>query len=240
MRDPVFLEVEDVLLIHEEQLAKYGGAAGVRDAGLLESAVAMPRAAWNSRLVWEAIRCLPRGIVEVGVPDPERRDLSRPEAGQELERVRHPSQQRHAHVREERLDLVHPEEPADPPERVGVGDRRQVLSRVPHAWVRGDQPLLDRVGEDRLHRVGDVLQRSTRQRPGTVGAEPSQGRSRMREHPRARDRVESLPPDRGKRVERQAPLVMPPVKLVHALAASDPLLGILREDRAGPVVRDGR
>lgn len=44
MSHPVFLDVEDVLLIHEEQLAKYGGAAGVRDAALLESAVAMPRA----------------------------------------------------------------------------------------------------------------------------------------------------------------------------------------------------
>jgi death-on-curing protein len=42
--DPVFLDVEDVLLIHEEQLARYGGSAGIRDAGLLESAVAMPRA----------------------------------------------------------------------------------------------------------------------------------------------------------------------------------------------------
>jgi death-on-curing protein len=42
--DPAFLDVEDVLLIHEEQLATYGGAAGVRDAGLLESTVAMPRA----------------------------------------------------------------------------------------------------------------------------------------------------------------------------------------------------
>ena len=44
MTEPVFLDVEDVLLIHEEQLAKYGGAPGLRDAGLLESAVAMPRA----------------------------------------------------------------------------------------------------------------------------------------------------------------------------------------------------
>ena len=44
MSDPVFLDVEDVLLIHEQQLARYGGAAGVRDAALLESAVAMPRA----------------------------------------------------------------------------------------------------------------------------------------------------------------------------------------------------
>lgn len=44
MTDPIFLDVEDVLLIHGEQLARYGGAAGIRDAALLESAVAMPRA----------------------------------------------------------------------------------------------------------------------------------------------------------------------------------------------------
>jgi death-on-curing protein len=42
--EPLFLHVEDVLLIHEEQLAEYGGSAGVRDAALLDSAVAMPRA----------------------------------------------------------------------------------------------------------------------------------------------------------------------------------------------------
>jgi death on curing protein len=41
--DPVFLDVEDVLLLHEEQLARYGGSRGVRDAGLLESAIATPR-----------------------------------------------------------------------------------------------------------------------------------------------------------------------------------------------------
>jgi death-on-curing protein len=32
-----------VLLIHEEQLPRYGGLPGIRDRGLLESAVAMPR-----------------------------------------------------------------------------------------------------------------------------------------------------------------------------------------------------
>jgi death-on-curing protein len=42
--DPVFLDVEDVLLIHEEQLPRYGGSAAIRDRALLESAVAMPRA----------------------------------------------------------------------------------------------------------------------------------------------------------------------------------------------------
>jgi death-on-curing protein len=42
--DPVFLDVDDVLLIHEEQLPRYGGSRGIRDRGLLESAVATPRA----------------------------------------------------------------------------------------------------------------------------------------------------------------------------------------------------
>ncbi len=51
MSDPVFLDVDDVLLIHEEQLAKYGGSGGVRDIGLLESAVAMPRATAGGELV---------------------------------------------------------------------------------------------------------------------------------------------------------------------------------------------
>jgi len=53
--DPVFLDVEDVLLIHEEQLALYGGAAGIRDAGLLESAVAMPRATAGGEYAHEGL-----------------------------------------------------------------------------------------------------------------------------------------------------------------------------------------
>ena len=37
--DPPFLDVEDVLEIHAMQLEVYGGGAGLRDRGLLESAV---------------------------------------------------------------------------------------------------------------------------------------------------------------------------------------------------------
>ena len=44
MNEPVFLGLEDVLVIHDEQLAKYGGAPGLRQWDLLQSAVAMPRA----------------------------------------------------------------------------------------------------------------------------------------------------------------------------------------------------
>jgi death-on-curing protein len=51
--DPDFLTVEDVLLLHEEQLARYGGGAGVRDPGALDSAVAMPRATFGGEFVHE-------------------------------------------------------------------------------------------------------------------------------------------------------------------------------------------
>jgi death on curing protein len=39
--------------IHEGQLAKYGGAAGIRDLGLLESAVATPKATFGGAFVHE-------------------------------------------------------------------------------------------------------------------------------------------------------------------------------------------
>lgn len=42
-----FLSVEDILNIHCDQLERYGGIAGIRDMGLLESAVAMPKATFS-------------------------------------------------------------------------------------------------------------------------------------------------------------------------------------------------
>ncbi|MGB5296857.1 MAG: type II toxin-antitoxin system death-on-curing family toxin [Thermoanaerobaculia bacterium] len=38
-----FLSVDDVLAIHQNTIANEGGLAGLRDAGLLESAVLMPQ-----------------------------------------------------------------------------------------------------------------------------------------------------------------------------------------------------
>ena len=44
MSKPIkFLSVDDVLTIHADTIANEGGAAGLRDNGLLESAVLMPR-----------------------------------------------------------------------------------------------------------------------------------------------------------------------------------------------------
>jgi death-on-curing protein len=51
--EPEFLDVDDVLAIHDEALAAFGGSAGVRDAGLLASAVAMPQASFGGELLHE-------------------------------------------------------------------------------------------------------------------------------------------------------------------------------------------
>lgn len=39
----VWIDPAVILAVHDEQLAEHGGSAGVRDAGLLESALARPR-----------------------------------------------------------------------------------------------------------------------------------------------------------------------------------------------------
>jgi death-on-curing protein len=41
-REPVWLDKRAVLLLHEESLAMFGGARGMRDEGLLDSALARP------------------------------------------------------------------------------------------------------------------------------------------------------------------------------------------------------
>jgi death-on-curing protein len=41
--EPVWIEFDVVLAIHDEQLAEHGGQTGVRDPGLLESALGRPR-----------------------------------------------------------------------------------------------------------------------------------------------------------------------------------------------------
>jgi death on curing protein len=50
-----FLTMEDVLELHEMQLESYGGATGVRDHGLLESAVMMPQASFGGDFIHKGI-----------------------------------------------------------------------------------------------------------------------------------------------------------------------------------------
>src|SRR3989475_13250517 len=46
MKQPRFLLLEEVLRTHAHQIERYGGSFGVRDAGLLLSAVAAPQASF--------------------------------------------------------------------------------------------------------------------------------------------------------------------------------------------------
>ena len=43
MTPPVWLDIEEVLAIHERQICEFGGSLGLRDRGLLESALDRPR-----------------------------------------------------------------------------------------------------------------------------------------------------------------------------------------------------
>ncbi len=47
MSEPVWLEKSAVIDIHAEQLALFGGPAGLRDEGLLESALSRPINKWS-------------------------------------------------------------------------------------------------------------------------------------------------------------------------------------------------
>ena len=42
-----YLSVKDILLLHELQIEKFGGSHGLRDLGLLESAVARPQSSFD-------------------------------------------------------------------------------------------------------------------------------------------------------------------------------------------------
>jgi death-on-curing protein len=53
--EPEFLDLDEVLLIHREQLLRFGGGDGLRDQGLLESAIAMPRASFGGQYVHESL-----------------------------------------------------------------------------------------------------------------------------------------------------------------------------------------
>ncbi len=44
-----FLSLDDVLESHAEQIANYGGSEGIRDPGLLESALAQPAATFGGQ-----------------------------------------------------------------------------------------------------------------------------------------------------------------------------------------------
>lgn len=53
--DPLFLSLDEVLEIHQQQIDLYGGSPGIREPGALESAVATPRATFGGQFLHPSI-----------------------------------------------------------------------------------------------------------------------------------------------------------------------------------------
>src|SRR6185437_462482 len=54
MADRIYLTLDDVLYLHEEQLRRFGGATGTRDEGLVLSALLRPQTGYYANLIEEA------------------------------------------------------------------------------------------------------------------------------------------------------------------------------------------
>jgi death on curing protein len=53
--EPLFLDLDDVVELHANQLEVFGGGDGLRDRGLLESAVAQPQASFGGAYTHESL-----------------------------------------------------------------------------------------------------------------------------------------------------------------------------------------
>ena len=49
-----YIQVDDILAIHADQIDRYGGSAGIRDPGLLEAALFRPQTGYYRTLIDEA------------------------------------------------------------------------------------------------------------------------------------------------------------------------------------------
>jgi death-on-curing protein len=53
--DPQFLSLDEVLAIHEDRVRKYGGSSGIRDLGLLESAIGTVSATFGGQFLHQTL-----------------------------------------------------------------------------------------------------------------------------------------------------------------------------------------
>src|SRR5271166_4522009 len=53
--EPVFLSLDEIIEIHQQQIDRYGGSGGLRDAAGLESAVATPQASFGGEFLHTSI-----------------------------------------------------------------------------------------------------------------------------------------------------------------------------------------
>ncbi len=58
MAEPLFLSLAEVIEVHSDQIQRYGGQHGVRDFGLLESALAQPEASFGGEWLHESLHAM--------------------------------------------------------------------------------------------------------------------------------------------------------------------------------------
>jgi hypothetical protein len=51
----IFLSLDEVLSLHDDQVRRFGGAGGIRDVGLLASAIAVPGASFDDHFLHEDV-----------------------------------------------------------------------------------------------------------------------------------------------------------------------------------------
>lgn len=55
MEETIFLTIEQLLVIHEDQIERYGGSSGIRDLPLLESALFRPQSSFGGEFLYQSI-----------------------------------------------------------------------------------------------------------------------------------------------------------------------------------------
>lgn len=50
-----FLDKQTIVAFHQDQIETYGGSSGIRDEGLLDSAIAQPQASFDGEYIHENI-----------------------------------------------------------------------------------------------------------------------------------------------------------------------------------------
>jgi hypothetical protein len=68
--EPVFLSLDEVLEIHEQQIERYGGSSGLRDGGGLELAAAMPQATFGGEFLHISIPAMAAAYLFHLLPEP--------------------------------------------------------------------------------------------------------------------------------------------------------------------------
>lgn len=54
-KQTIFLTINQVLFIHDQMVKRFGGSHGIRDLGLIESAVARPQATFAGKYLYKTI-----------------------------------------------------------------------------------------------------------------------------------------------------------------------------------------